>query len=63
MTQYDVVCPVCKRLNKGLYLHETGGYMECDRCGTIIQITRTDDNRFTPVLTLEVCKAIVSHAG
>ncbi len=32
MKQYDVRCPVCGTLNKGLFLEETGGWMECEHC-------------------------------
>lgn len=63
MKQYDVECPVCRKLNKGLYLHETGGYMECDRCGTVMKVMSTDDKQFTPLFTPEICEAIIAHAG
>jgi len=33
MKQYDVRCPICGALNKGLYLEETHGWMECEKCG------------------------------
>ncbi len=26
MEQYDVMCPICGTLNKGLFLDETGGW-------------------------------------
>ena len=26
MEQYDVTCPICGTLNKGLFLDETGGW-------------------------------------
>ena len=32
MKQYDVTCPVCGTLNKGLFLEETDGWMECVHC-------------------------------
>ena len=34
MEQYDVMCPICGTLNKGLFLDETGGWMECEHCHT-----------------------------
>ena len=34
MKQYDITCPICGTLNKGLYLEETGGWMECEHCHT-----------------------------
>ena len=30
--QYDVKCPICGTVNKGLYLNETGGWMICEKC-------------------------------
>lgn len=63
MKQYDVKCPVCKKLNKGLYLQETGGFMECDGCGTAMRVMQTENNRFIPFLTPEVCESIIAHAG
>lgn len=35
MKQYDVRCPKCGAENKGLYLKETGGRMECIECGEV----------------------------
>lgn len=32
--QYDVMCPICGTVNKGLYLNETDGWMICERCQT-----------------------------
>ncbi len=33
MKQYDVKCPICGTMNKGIYLGETHGWMECEHCG------------------------------
>ncbi len=33
MKQYDVKCPLCGTVNKGLYLDETEGWMICENCG------------------------------
>lgn len=30
MKQYDVKCPVCGKINHGLFLEETKGWMECE---------------------------------
>ena len=32
MKRYDMTCPCCGHLNRGLYLEETGGMMECEYC-------------------------------
>ena len=37
MKQYDVKCPVCGTMNKGLFLDETGGWLECDHCHSVTQ--------------------------
>ena len=34
---YDVVCPICGRINRSLYLEETEGWMECEYCGNSTQ--------------------------
>lgn len=45
MKQYNVVCPVCGHVNRGLYLWETQGWMECDRCGAAGQLAALDEER------------------
>ncbi len=35
MKQYDVECPLCGRMNRGLFLEETNGEMECEACGNV----------------------------
>jgi hypothetical protein len=32
MKTYDVTCPVCGCVNHNLYLEETNGWMECEKC-------------------------------
>ena len=34
---YDVLCPICGKVNRSLYLEETDGWMECEHCGTSSQ--------------------------
>ena len=38
MKRYDVICPVCGKKNKDLYLDETGGWMECERCNSKVKV-------------------------
>lgn len=33
MKTYDRKCPYCNHMNRKLYLEETGGLMECEKCG------------------------------
>ena len=37
MKTYDVSCPCCGYRNKALYLEETEGWMECEKCGNVTQ--------------------------
>ena len=37
MKSYDLRCPICGTVNRGLYLEETDGWMECEKCGNVIQ--------------------------
>ena len=37
MKSYDLCCPICGAVNRGLYLEETDGWMECEKCGNVIQ--------------------------
>lgn len=32
MRTYDVKCPVCGHVNHNLFLDETEGWMECEKC-------------------------------
>lgn len=38
MRIYDVKCPICGKINRGLFLEETEGWMECDQCGNATRI-------------------------
>ena len=56
MKQYDAECPVCGRINKGLYLEETGGWMECEACGNEVKVrkirpTQSDTEASVPQYT------------
>lgn len=37
MKQYDMKCPICGCVNRGLYLEETDGCMECEECSAIVR--------------------------
>ncbi len=38
MKRYDEKCPVCGARNKNLYLEETDGCFECERCKNKINL-------------------------
>jgi uncharacterized Zn finger protein len=37
MKSYDLRRPICGAVNRGLYLEETDGWMECEKCGNVTQ--------------------------
>ena len=49
MNLYNAVCPVCRKLNRNLYLEETGGTMECDFCGNLVDVLGTEGENAIPV--------------
>lgn len=63
MVQYDVKCPVCGKVNKSLYLAETGGWMECERCGADVEATIQPDGNAIPFLTAELCKKSIAYGA
>lgn len=56
MKQYDVKCPICGKINHGLFLEETKGWMECEDCGASVETTIAPDGYAIPFLTAELCK-------
>ena len=50
MKQYDVKCPVCGKTNHGLFLQETGGWMECEYCGNDVEAVAFKDGKRTHFL-------------
>lgn len=55
MQTYDVRCPICGRLNRGLYLEETEGRMECDRCRMVSEVhpVKADERIMIPMHIVE----------
>ena len=49
MKSYDLRCPICGTVNRGLYLEETDGWMECEKCGNV---TRSMEHRQTVLIPL-----------
>ena len=45
---YDEKCPICGKLNKGMYLDETQGLFVCEKCGNEIQIPRFKKKKQSP---------------
>ncbi len=54
MKTYDVRCPICGKLNRNLYLEETDGWMECDRCRSTAKIRPVNEEHIiVPVNTVK----------
>ena len=63
MKQYDVKCPVCGKINHGLFLEETKGWMECELCGTDVEATIQPDGNAITFLTAELCKKSIAYGA
>ncbi len=50
MKSYDLRCPVCGTVNRGLYLEETDGWMECEKCGNVTQSMEHRQTVLIPLL-------------
>jgi len=59
---YDVKCPVCGRINRGLYLEETEGWMECEKCGSDIRVQNSNYQNLIPVYALKKIEPVLVTA-
>ena len=59
MKTINVKCPVCGTVNHNLYLEETDGWMECERCGTLTKDAGFKKNRL-PKLQIQDGSAATS---
>lgn len=53
MKRYDVVCSVCGTVNKDVYLEETNGLMECEKCHSTIKVQEFDQTVLVPVYSMK----------
>lgn len=51
MRQYDVKCPLCGTVNRGLYLEETDHWMECGKCKSTVRMLDFATLRKVPIFT------------
>ena len=58
MKSYDLRCPICGTVNRGLYLEETDGWMECEKCGNV---TQSMEHRQTVLIPLILKTQSRSH--
>ena len=52
MKQYDAKCPLCGTLNRGLYLDETDGWMECEHCHETARVQEYTTLKRIPVFNM-----------
>ena len=52
MLAYDATCPHCGHRNIDMYLEETDGWMECDKCGTLHQFEKFRRGKRIPVFQM-----------
>ena len=52
MSKQDVKCPKCGCVNKGLYLDETDGCMECIKCRNVVRVRPTQKVKRLPVINM-----------
>ena len=60
MKSVDVKCPICDTLNKSLNLDETDGWMECECCGSAVQIMKYVKTRRIPTYQMSDAKLLVA---
>lgn len=53
MEKYDVKCPICGEVNRGLFLDETDGWMECEKCMNTVQLLVYARTKRIPVYTMD----------
>ena len=59
MSAVDVECPVCGTINKSLDLEETDGWMECENCGSAVQILKYAKTTGIPCYQMDDCRVLV----
>lgn len=61
MKEYDAECPVCGAINHGVFLEETDGWMECERCGAVAKSLNAVKLVAIPILTPEQCRQLAAR--
>lgn len=59
MNAMDVKCPLCGTVNKSLNLEETDGWMECEKCNSVLQVLKYAKTTTLSVNRLEECQLLV----
>ena len=58
MRAYDIKCPVCGTVNHSLFLQETDGWLECEKCGTESRVLTLRPLKVIPHCTAEQLSVI-----
>ena len=53
MKTYDVKCPICGHVNHNLYLEETDGWMECEKCRSMARSENFGEMIRFPIVKLK----------
>ena len=53
MRTFDATCPICGAVNKNLFLEETDGWMECEKCLRTSKVLAFQPVKKIPVYSME----------
>ena len=59
MSAVDVKCPICGTINKSLNLEETDGWMECEKCGNVVQVLKYVKTTSIPCYKMDDCRVLI----
>ena len=62
MKSYDLRCPICGTVNRGLYLEETDGWMECEKCGNVTQSMEDRQTVLIPLILKTQSRSVNNKA-
>ncbi len=62
MKTFDVRCPVCGHMNHNLFLEETDGWMECEKCNAATRSLKSEDTICIPLKSLKTIKPQIATA-
>lgn len=62
MKTFDVRCPVCVHMNHNLFLEETDGWMECEKCNAATRSLKSEDTIRIPLKSLKTIKPQIATA-
>lgn len=63
MRTYDIECPLCGHMNYSLYLEETNGWMECEKCGQMTKKLGILPTVKIPVYSMEGIVRLTKEKG